>query len=123
MTDFLTSELQKIANPHANQPTRGTRARESAEAVKQIAIKSVLQFVQSLNEGFDLIWSNEYGLSPQEVCDALGTEASGVFQRHASAAQYLVSQSPAVAPLLRQLNPQYVILHEPDGRVKITEKE
>lgn len=121
MSDFLNAEIAKLANPQQNQPTRGQRAKESADAVKQIAVQSVVQFVNQLNQGFQLIWSNPVGLSPQEVCDALGADAAGVFQRHAATAAFLVKQAPAIAPMLATVPEGYKIAYNEDGTVVISE--
>jgi hypothetical protein len=121
MSDFLNAEIAKLANPQQNQPTRGQRAKESADAIKQIAVQSVVQFVNNINQGFQLIWQNQMGLSPQEVCDALGTDARGVFERHAATAQFLVTQAPAIAALLATVPDGYTISYNEDGTVVISE--
>ncbi len=71
--DFLDAAIAaQTASSEPAKPTRLSRARESADAIKQISIQAALQFVGQTNAGFEMLWNNPYGLSPQEVATALG---------------------------------------------------
>ncbi len=130
MNDFLNLAIEKLANQSQQPPEqkRSAKAQECAKAIKDLTLQAVVNFVNTTNAGFDLVWKNQFGLAPQEVCDALGVEALGVFARHRAASEFLTAQAPAVAALLRTVPEGYEISYEmadgkPTGRVTITETE
>ena len=123
MSDFIEEAITKLAEPQDPQDTRRKRIDESAAAVKQVGSQGVINWIQSLNQGMELVWNNPRGLSPQEVVDGLGTDAVGIFTRHAQAAQFLVSSLPASAKLLKQRPDEFEVTPNEDGTVSITLKD
>lgn len=121
MSDFLNTAIAQASNQQAPIVTRSTKAKEASEAIKQIAVQAVAHYANSINQGFDLLWNNPNGLSPQEVCNALGTDGVAVFAKHKATAEFLVSQVPVLATILKQVPDGYKISFSQDGNVTIVE--
>lgn len=66
---------------NVNAPAVTTAEKQSAAAVE---IKGVCSQMLNLNTNsftriFNIVWNNRNGLTPQQVCDALATDAGSLF--------------------------------------------
>lgn len=122
MSDFLDQALADKANQQEQEqgPSVDELLDQSVQALEHHSIRSTLRFIDGVNAGFDVVWNNEYGLTPEQVVERLGTNASAVFQRHAAVVQFLAGQSAETLKLVRLPPSEYTITHEPDGRVTLT---
>lgn len=66
---------------------------------------------------YQRIWSNDMGLTPQEVCDALGVHAAETFQLAELCKQALNTAKPGTI----SLTPPFTITINPDGTVTLTD--
>lgn len=117
---FLDAAIAENAASRDAQPTREELAALAAEQTKAISVRATIDFVESLNHGFSIVWNNASGLTPQEVLDAIGTDASDIFNDHAATIGYLASKSASVLALVRMPPEHAKITHNQDGTVTVT---
>lgn len=72
-------------------PTKESNQRKVAEQILELAAHTHRQTVSQQNDGISILWNNYMGLTPQEVCDALGTDAAKIFRMHSLLTTYLVA--------------------------------
>lgn len=75
------------------------------------------QVIRMLQGGQIVVWSNPTGATPQQVCDALGTSAGGVFAA-ATAMCALIGSATGVTP-----NPTpagWTVTSNADGTITLT---
>lgn len=73
-------------------PTEETLEEKKVGAARDIAELSQLHWVRMMDvyqTGLDLVWHNNRGLTPQQVCDELGTSAAATFYAHGLLADFL----------------------------------
>lgn len=104
-----------IINPP--QQTQAEIKAIAASNVKQMTVSFASSAIAQRNEGFAHIWdaAKLYGLTPQQVCDALGTSAASIFHRDGSFCQWVVDNIPQLASMLRLPPPDATITYETDG--------
>lgn len=75
-------------------PTEETLEEKKVGAARDIAELSQLHWQRMMDvyqAGLDLVWHNSRGLTPQQVCDELGTSAAATFYAHGLLADFLRS--------------------------------
>jgi hypothetical protein len=58
--------------------------------IKDTVRQTYSQLIHDQGEGIQTLWFNQYGLTPQQVCDSLGTEAGKVFKAHGLLTQLII---------------------------------
>ena len=76
------------------------------------------QLTTLVNAGTRLVWNNPTGATPQQVCDALGTQAGAVFAA-AQGLALLLEQVTGVLPATTPANWSAVV--NADGTVTVTQ--
>ena len=71
-----------LTNTNISQLTTEQKQAAVASSIKRTAVVNYQQLVRIQKEGIRTVWNNPYGLTPQQVCDALGTDAVKVFDIH-----------------------------------------
>ena len=59
-----------------------TPAQVIAERIYAINVHLLQVMQDSLSEGYNTFWHNSHGVTPQEVADALGTDAAAMMEYH-----------------------------------------
>lgn len=89
----------------------------AAERLKQQTRQTFQQLVMAFNQGSRFFWKNN-DATPQQIADALGTDAREVFQLHGQIGTLLATVKPeAVAPGLAVVG---TFTYNADGTVTIT---
>jgi hypothetical protein len=69
----------------SNEPEVLTIEKKQERVSKRIlnmTAQTYNQLVQTQKQGINMVWKNQQGLTPQQVCDSLGENASKVFDFH-----------------------------------------
>lgn len=109
---------QSLLTPAADTSIEATQAR-AAQRIGQLTAAGYDQLVRLQREGIDLVWRNADGLTPQQVCDALGTSAAKVFAIHSALTQALVSAQQADGIPVSVALPTHEYVINPDGTVSV----
>lgn len=75
-----------------NTPTREQILNSIATKIKRLASTSFDELVKIQKEGIDLVWHNKT-FTPQEIFDAVGSDAVQLLEFHSGLTQYLVTVS------------------------------
>lgn len=111
------------------EPTLAERKAVAANNVTEMTVAFAGGIVQQLNELYSHVWESPLKLTPQQVCDSLGTNAASIFKRHGAFVGFVATQIPQLLPLLRLPPSDAKITYETDadgnetGRVLITMPE
>lgn len=103
-----------------------TETRSKAEILaartRQVAKSNYEQLCRMQKDGIRMIWANAQGLTPQEACDAIGTECAKVFQLHGFLTEAIVkiASTAGVAPDISL--PTFAFTANEDGTVTISDK-
>lgn len=65
-----------------------------ANQLVNMTVRSYQQMVDSFNRGAIMFWKNPQGLTPDEIAEALGTNAQEVFSLHYKLGQLIGSVKP-----------------------------
>lgn len=99
----------------------GSDAAKAEATVRDVRERShalVANLVDRLNQGFDAVWSNPHGLTPEQVVAALDTAAASVFRRHGAFLGLFAAQYPQALPMLRMPPAGWGIAYEVDAGVE-----
>lgn len=96
-----------------------------ASAANEIRVKIMERFrflCTIQREGIDMVWSSKTGLTPQQVCDSLGTDAGSVFGFHGILSDAIIqaAQAEGFAPDIKYPTNKFTI--NPDGTVTVLEE-
>lgn len=69
-------------NPRTAQQVREQAALLAPQRASTLGTRMFMQLVEIQRKSISFVWNHPRGLTPQEVCDALGTEAGKAFQIH-----------------------------------------
>jgi hypothetical protein len=86
----IINNIQNELNEAISIPKAKTRA----DSLKAMTIGVYEQMVQTFNQGSKTFW-NSHDVSPQEIADYLGTNASGIFYLHARLGELLADVDPS----------------------------
>lgn len=78
-------------NPNVDMIPPATRV---ANHLVSMTVRSYQQMVDSFNRGAIMFWQNPQGLTPDEIAEALGTNAQEVFALHYKLGQLIGSVKP-----------------------------
>lgn len=79
-----------ILNKQNNQPSHEKIA---ADTIKETSFIINKRLVRVFAEGINTLWNHPH-VSPQQVCDELGTDAKEVFELHSALGEFLEANSP-----------------------------
>lgn len=80
-----------LLNPQNTEPTLAEKKEMVSDNIKNMAATTYQRLLQSQKQGIQIVWSNPNGLTPQEVCDSLGTNATKIFDLHAQLTEAIVN--------------------------------
>ena len=111
---------------NTNQPQQLTLEQKQAAvagAIKRTAAANYQQLVRIQKEGIRTVWNNPQGLTPQQVCDALGADAVKVFDIHGILTDAIVQIAgrDGVAPDVAL--PKKTFTRNQDGTITILETD
>jgi hypothetical protein len=99
-------------------------AAQAANQVVGLASQQFTQLQQAGKSGYTIIWNNPYGLTPQQVISALGTNAKMVFELQALNQSTLMSAANiagVVAPVLPSIPNGYTLTFNSDGSATVSQ--
>lgn len=74
---------------------------------------------QMQQQGINEVWRNNFGLTPQQVCDALGSDAASAFDLHSRLTSAIVKIAIAAGVTPDVISPTNKFTVNPDGTVTI----
>lgn len=110
--------MKKILNPVP--PAQQTPAGEVALQIRRIVASTWNRMRYAQEECHRLLWDHPEGINPQEILDALGTDAADLFAVGADLSELILKHDPEF-PLSR-VQPPVPPVFEPDGKVKLPEQ-
>ena len=100
--------------------TNKTEAEVAAEAIKMAGNNTYWSLVNQFNKTTNAFWSNST-LTPQQIADALGTDASAIFSLHYKLGEFIGLID--LAPIQESLEKIGQFTQNQDGTVTIIEDE
>ena len=107
---FQTTAASPLTDREARTATRLSTRLTTGEA----------QLLQNFRSLYNEVWHNADGLSPQQVCDALGSKASNLFVIAGTMANALYQIDPAGLGTMVRVPAGYAATVNADGTVTIT---
>jgi len=101
-----------------NNLTSERYAEEAANSLVRIAKNTFGKILNSYSNGVQTFWNNPRA-TPQEIADALGTDASEIFSLHYQLGQLIASVDPTLLEETSNLIGNFT--QNEDGTVTITE--
>jgi hypothetical protein len=101
-----------------------TAAEQAAAKLRKIADDLFAEMKKQYVAAYKLVWSNSSGLTPQQVCDAIGTDAATMFAASAKLSELLAMVAPSAASLSNvslACPTGYAYTSNTDGTVTITQ--
>ena len=93
-------------------------------AILGLSRRTFAAMIDAQRQGIDLLWLGReqglHGLTPQEVCDALGEDAAQVFQFHGALTDFLMQQATADGVSVDVAIPPYAFTLNADGTVTVS---
>jgi hypothetical protein len=77
-----------------NIPNPVPPAKMAANRLINMTRQTYNQMVQSFNQGSQVFWANNMGVSPAEIASELGTDAKEVFELHYKLGQLIATVKP-----------------------------
>ena len=105
--------------PSATQPLADREARTSARLSTRLTVGEA-QLLQNFRGLYNEVWHNADGLTPQQVCDALGNKAGNLFIIAGTMANALSQIDPAGLGAMVSVPAGYTAAINADGTVTIT---
>ena len=99
-------------------PTKEELQKACAQYIRGNTFMGVQNLCQVFTDLWERLWSNPDGLTPQEVCDSLGKDASQLFQLAQEVQTMISALNPGAIPMVAPY--KYTI--NPDGSVTIGDK-
>ena len=94
------------------------QARTAARLGRRM-VNGEAQLLRSFTTLYQEVWQNADGLTPQQVCDALGTKASSLFVVAGTMANALYTIDPAGLGTMVSVPPGYAATLHADGTVTL----
>jgi hypothetical protein len=109
-----------LLEPAPNQPLTLEQKQNIAKNSIVNISRDIFNYCSRLQkDGIKAVWKNPHGLTPQEVIDALGTDAVKVFAMHAALTQLIVgvAQLDGVQPNISL--PTFAFTKHQDGTITV----
>lgn len=74
--------IRKNPNPRSPAQVREQAVQFVPQRVAALGTRMFDQLIEMQRKSISFVWDHPRGLTPQEVCDALGAEAATAFQIH-----------------------------------------
>lgn len=105
--------------PSATQPLADREARTATRLSTRLTVGEA-QLLQNFRGLYNEVWHNPDGLTPQQVCDALGSKASNLFVIAGTMANALYQIDPVGLGAMVSVPAGYAASINADGTVAIT---
>ena len=102
-----------------------TAAEQAAAKLRKIADNLFVEMRMAYLAAYKLVWTNSSGLTPQQVCNALGTDAALLFAGSAKLSELLALVAPsstALSNVTLTTPTGYSYTSNTDGTVIITQQ-
>lgn len=109
-----------VLNPTVDTSVEAKQAR-AATRVLTASKSGYSQLLRLQKEGIELVWKSRDGLTPQQVCDGLGTKAGKIFAIHAALTDALIAAQQADGIAINVALPTNAFTINPNGTVTISE--
>ena len=103
----------------AASPLADRQARTAARLSTRLTVGEA-QLLQNFHDLYNDVWHNADGLTPQQVCDALGSKAANLFVIAGTMANALYQIDPAGLGSMASVPAGYTAASNADGTVTIT---
>ena len=76
-------------------------------------------YLEAYNVGYDIVWTNKNGRTPQQACDALGTSAAKTFRMHGALGSFIKATAALEGKNPNLRDPTWAFTLNGDGTVDI----
>lgn len=108
-----------LLTPQNDTPSISERQLQVARSIRSTAISNYNSLCQIQQQGINEVWHNNFGLTPQQVCDALGNEAGAAFILHSKLTNAIIEIAIAGGVTPDVLPPTNNFTVNTDGTVTI----
>lgn len=98
-----------------------TRAELIVGTIRDTTLSTYQQLVITQAEGIKKLWKNPQA-TPQQLCDAMGTDAAKVFSAHAKLTTLLLELAPMLGRTFVPALPEKNFTVNPDGTVTVLDE-
>lgn len=102
-----------------SKPTVEQNQAGAADDIRRLAKLGWRRLLELHSDGLQLVWDNNRGLTPQQVCDGLGTDAANAFAFHRALGEFLVAAAAREGVTLNLPMPKKGFTVNLDGTVTI----
>lgn len=113
------ANAQSVLSPSQDTSLEAKQTRAAAR-IKSLTSQNYQQLLRAQKSGIDLVWRNSEGLTPQQVCDALGTSAGKIFAIHGTITDALVAAQTADGVAVNVALPTNAFTVNQDGTVTVS---
>lgn len=110
-----------LLNPQTTEPTITQKQDRVAQRIRQVASQNYAQLVRMQKEGIQIVWHNPQGLTPQQVCDAIGADAAKSFELHGKLTEAVIDIATVGGVIPDIELPTNAFTRNPDGSVTVLE--
>ncbi len=96
-----------------------TPEQATAEHIRESARRNYRVFLAAQKRGIEVIWQNAAGLTPQQCCDSLGTDAARVFRLHGLLTDFIVAVQQLEGLPVDIATPTHAFTLNADGTVTV----
>ena len=118
-TSSPVSGYVEVFRPSTNQPVAERQAR-TAQRITARMVGGEAQLLRNFAGLYQEMWHNADGLSPQQVCDALGPKAGNLFVIAGTMANALYQIDPVGVGTMVHVPTGYTATIHDDGTVTVT---
>lgn len=106
-------------DPNSWTPTLAEKQASAASSIRSASANQYATLVAWQKAGISAVWNNPDGLTPQQVCDALGADAVKAFDLHAKLTEAVMqlAQIGGVQPDIAL--PSHAFTRNADGTVTV----
>jgi hypothetical protein len=117
--------ISNISTPtlSARVPTLEEKKLKVSRLLKNTAQQQYTQLCQMQKSGIKYLWNNPDGLTPQEVCDAVGTDGALYIMAHGALTSCIISAASAsnISPDISLPTNAFTV--NPDGTVTVLDSQ
>lgn len=108
-----------LTPPTPRTLTLAEKQQQAAERIRRTSAANfeILQRMQ--REGISMVWRNTSGLTPQQVCDGLGTDAGKAFDMHGRLTEFILGIAAVEGVQPKISLPTFAFTRNPDGTVTV----
>lgn len=109
-------------NPRSARQVREQAIQLVPQRVAALGTRMFTQLVEMQRKSISFVWDHPRGLTPQEVCDALGTEAGNAFHIHGMFTQAILDIAAVEGVTPDILLPDKAFTVNADGTVTVLDE-